>query len=114
MNSCTSTLVTSPVTVNQKKLVVSPAVNQGLHSLSVRLLRVDCLSIATYLCVVATLYDRGPSAAVAIVFVGAAAACAATRPTARRSLFYASSYAPRDLHSDRCRQCPPQVIADQW
>ena len=82
MNSCT--LVTSPVT--DKKLVVSPAINQVVQSLSVRLLRVDKSIKAMLLCSYLKLRDRGPLAAVAIVLVGAAVACATARPSSGRSL----------------------------
>ena len=70
----------------KEKLVVSPAINQVVQSLSVRLLRVDYFAPPSY----GLLTSRYPwdSAAVSIVFVGAAPARATPSPTSRRSSLY--------------------------
>ena len=89
VNSCV--LITSPITV-KKKLVVSPAINQVVQSLSARLLRVGYFVPPSY-GLLTSLYPWD-SAAVSIVFMGAAPARATPSPTSRRGSLYAPSHAP--------------------
>ena len=92
----------------KEKLVVSPAVNQVVQSLSVRLLRVDYFVAPSY-GLLTSLYPWD-SAAVSIVFMGAAPARATPSPTSRRGSLYAPSHAPGDLNSDPLSPMSPPSL----
>ena len=119
----------------KEKLVVSPAINQVVQSLSARLLRVGYFVPPSYGLLISpmrsarqksraaprarpachnwTLHNSPypwDSAAVSIVFMGAAPARATPSPTSRRGSLYAPSQAPGDLNSDPLSPMSPPSL----